>query len=377
MTPVGMNDLRVLLVSTSYPADERDWRGRFIADMATTISKKIAHLSVWAPPGKLPVGATNVVSTDDNNWLAKLLMQGGIAHLLRKRPLRGMTMAASLLLRLRCLYKKAHADVIHINWLQNALPLGSINTPTVVTVLGSDFRLLDLPGMIYFVRRALRKRPAIIAPNASWMAPTLEKHFGDIAEIRPIPFGVDTRWFDISRHPVATPHKWIAVTRITADKIGDLFSWGANIFGNGRELHLFGPMQEKIALPDWVIWHGPTHPDELAEKWFPHATGLISLSRHSEGRPQVLLEAMAAGLPVVVTDLPAHADVVTHGETGWIVDSPVSLTEALEHAENETMNLRIGANARTYIRDNIGDWDHCAKRYIDAYRDLMTQYHDA
>jgi glycosyltransferase involved in cell wall biosynthesis len=372
-----MNNLHVLMVSTSYPADELDWRGRFIADMAAAISKKTSSLSVWAPPGKLPPGITNTVSASDTKWLAKLLVQGGIAHVLRTRPFKGVVMACSLLRRLRLQYDQERAGVLHINWLQNALPLGKTRTPTVVTVLGSDFRLLNLPGMVHFIRKSLSNRPAIIAPNATWMVPTLENHFGDIAEIRAIPFGVDVRWFGIRRLPVMTPAKWLAVTRITADKIGDLFAWGAGVFGDDRELHLFGPMQEKVALPDWVIWHGPTHPDELAEKWFPHATGLISLSRHSEGRPQVLLEAMAAGLPAVVSNLPAHQDVVINGQTGWIVDSPASLVRALDQAEIKEINRQVGEKAKSYLQDNIGDWDQCADRFIEAYRDLIAQSHAA
>lgn len=372
MTLGAMTDLRVLLVSTSYPADERDWRGRFIADMTSALSKKTTCLRVFAPPGKLPLGVTSAVPNRDRKWLGKLTQLGGIAHLLRTRPLTGLIMAVSLLHKLKRSYKKEEVDVIHINWLQNALPLKNANTPAVITVLGSDFRLLALPGMVYLIRRTLARSRTIIAPNAYWMVSALERYFGDIAEIRPIPFGVDTRWFNIARKPV-TPHRWIAVTRITRDKIGHLFEWGDNLFGNGRELHLFGPMQEKMALPEWVTWHGPTHPDELAKKWFPYAAGLITLSRHSEGRPQVLLEAMAAGMPVVVSDLPAHNDVVIHGKTGWITHSAGALQEALEQAEKKNMNLRVGQNAKCFIRENMGDWDNCADRYLAAYKDLIAR----
>lgn len=368
--------MRVLMVSTSFPADELDWRGRFIADMTGAIAKKVEQLSLWAPPGKLPLKVRHATSEQDSEWLAELQTQGGIAHLLRTRSFKGLVTAAHLLRRLAHTYKRAEAEVLHINWLQNALPLSSGSTPALITVLGSDYRLLRIPGMVFMVREALKRRSVIIAPNAGWMAPLLERQFGDLAEIRPIPFGVDARWFSIHRDPHPT-FRWIAVTRLTRGKLGDLLSWGDGLFGKGRELHLFGPMQENIALPDWLIWHGPTHPDELAHTWFPYATGLISLSRHSEGRPQVLLEAMAAGMPVIVSDLPAHRDVLLHERNGYIADSRVALEEALQKAEQKEINLQISANARAFIRDRVGDWDQCADRYLMAYRDLMARNHGA
>lgn len=375
MTHVETNDLHVLLVSTSYPADELDWRGRFIADMVMALSKKVSVLTIWAPPGKIPSKSIYRVSEQDRTWLLKLVEQGGIAHLLRVNPIRGILSAVNLLKRLTRVYHYEKTDLIHINWLQNALALHKSTSPVLITVLGSDYKLLQLPGMKWMLRKSLKNRSTIIAPNATWMHEELERNFGDIAEIRPIPFGVDPRWFAIQRNP-STPHKWVIVTRITRDKIGDLLAWGEGCFNNSRILHLFGPMQEQIILPDWIVWHGPTHPDELALKWFPSATGLITLSHHSEGRPQVLLEAMAAGLPVIVSDQRAHSDVVTHGNTGWIADTKESFIKALKQAEDQDTNLQMGENAKLFIRNNIGDWDYCADRYVLAYRDLIRRHNE-
>jgi glycosyltransferase involved in cell wall biosynthesis len=301
--------LNILMSSTSYPETPQDWRGRFIASQAAALARRgDISLSLWAPPGVLPAGVDAATTPADMLWLGRLAQQGGIAHLLRTRKALAAKTIVALLARLRHAYRHQPADVVHVNWLQNALPLWGTTTPALITVLGSDFGLLRLPGMKTLLRAVLRQRRAILAPNADWMRPGLEQAFGDLAEVRPIAFGVDDPWFELVRHPPENnTRQWLVVTRLTRNKIGDLFTWGEGVFGGARQLHLFGPMQEALELPSWVRYHGPTHPADLLKNWFPRACGLITLSRHDEGRPQVMLEAMAAGLPVLASDLPPTA----------------------------------------------------------------------
>lgn len=359
--------------STSYPEGAQDWRGRFIASMAAALARRDdIILSCWAPPGDLPAGVASVSTPSDTTWLRRLSQRGGIAHLLRNRRVVAAGTILALLVRLGRVYRRQPADVAHVNWLQNAVPLWGSTTPALITVLGTDFGLLRLPGMKSLLRGVLRQRQAILAPNAEWMRPALEKAFGDLAEVRPIAFGVDDHWFAVLRHPLPEPARhWLAVTRLTRNKIGDLFSWGEGLFGEERQLHLFGPMQEEVELPHWVRYHGPTHPRDLLERWFPTACGLITLSRHDEGRPQVMLEAMAAGLPVLASDLPAHRDLLQHRQTGWLAATRDELCEGLEWLEDPVHNQHAGQAARKWIKDSVGTWDDCAARYAAAYRSLL------
>ena len=346
--------LRVLMVSTSFPESHEDWPGRFIANLAEGLSRRDdLQLALWAPPGEHSVRIRDIATTSDSVWLRKLLSSGGIAHLLRDKPWSAPFAAAGLLRRLRRLFylQQSEVDVVHVNWLQNALPLWGTETPAVISVLGTDFGLLQCPGMVGALRTMLRKRRAILTPNADWMQGTLQKHFGDISEIRPIPFGVDDRWFRVQRRPIsANSPTWLVVTRLTAQKLGPLFDWGEQLFSEGRQLHLFGPMQETLRVPHWVVYHGATHPRALLEEWFPVAAGLLTLSQHDEGRPQVLLEAMAAGVPVVASKLAAHNDLIRSGSTGMLVDSKAELRMALQAVEDAEVNRRIGAAARQWIQ---------------------------
>lgn len=366
------SEFRVLLAATSFPRNAHDWRGRFIHDQTASLARQGINLSLWAPSGELPAGVHSILSADDKVWLDHLLESGGIAHLLRHRSLAGVLAGAQLLLRLRAACKRVQPDLYHINWLQNALALPDDNRPALVTILGSDFRLLRLPGMVTALRRQFRRRRTILSPNADWMASRLAALFGTVATIRPNPFGVDVQWFSIERQPRTDKRQWLIVSRITRDKLGSLLVWGESLFSEARPLRLLGPMQEEIQLPYWIENPGPTTPEALQRKEFPNAAGLLTLSRHAEGRPQILIEAMAAGIPVIASRIPAHENLIRHGETGWLVSSQEELAKALTLAESPVAES-VGQAARDFIKTKIGTWDDCAHRYLVAYRDLLSE----
>jgi glycosyltransferase involved in cell wall biosynthesis len=370
--------LRLLITATSFPIAQDDWRGRFIYDMAESLAGiDAAQVSFWGPSGALPFGVHSALIDDDARWLGEMVARGGIANLLRNRPLLGGVTALGLLYRLRRTYQRfavgGGGGVAHVNWLQNALPLKGLRLPALVTVLGSDLGLLRLPGMVTMLRAVLRERPAILAPNADWMVPVLRQHFGDVAKVQPIPFGIHSRWFAIERRSAAASSgDWLVVARVTRAKLGYLLEWGEGLFGGQRQLHLLGPMQEALELPGWVHYHGPTHPQALAEDWFPRVQGLLTLSTHDEGRPQVMIEAMAAGLPIIASSLPAHRDLLQDGALGHLVDSRQALAIALDELSSPVTSHAQGERASGWVRQEIGSWQDAAERYCLAYRDLLS-----
>ena len=368
--------IHVLHVATSYPRDACDWRGRFIADISAALARRDdLRIAQWAPPGEVDPRVEIATTKAEERWLEDLMAQGGISHRMRTRPLAGMAGASTLLRMLWSAYRRrGDIQLYHVNWLQCALPLPDDGCPALITVLGNDMQLLRLPLMKQALRRVMRGRPVALCPNAGWMEAPLRDMFGDLAIVRSIPFGIDPRWYAIRRDAgtLASPPRWLAVTRLTADKLGPLFEWSAPLFsGTSRQLHLFGPMQEQVAVPDWLCYHGPATPDQLARDWFPLAQGLVTLSRHAEGRPQVMLEAMAAGLPIVASRLPAHSDLMADGETGVLCDSAGAYADAVASLENPAMNLRIGQAATAWVKQALGTWDDCAARYVNLYRELL------
>jgi len=367
--------MRILFTSTSYPAEPSDWQGLFISRMLEGLSRRQElTIEAWCPPGTLPGGVASALREGDEAWFRQLASRGGIAHMLRKHPVHGLASGVQLVRRIRRACRSADPDLFHINWLQCALGLPSKRTPALVTVLGTDMQLLRIP----LVRRSLagtfKQRKIVLCPNADWMVPILEQSFGPHVPVRCVPFGIDNAWYRSERSLDPTqPQRWICVTRVTAGKIGPLFEWAESQFRtHQRELHLIGPHQDKtIRIPDWVHYHGPASPERLRMEWFPHATGLLSLSTHPEGRPQVMLEAMAAGLPVLASCNPAHMDLIAHRHTGWICNEIADFEAGISFIEDPRNNGDMSNRTREQARQRFGDWDDCASRYADIYKELI------
>jgi glycosyltransferase involved in cell wall biosynthesis len=132
-------------------------------------------------------------------------------------------------------------------------------------------------------------------------------------------------------------------------------------------------MQEQVEIPRWIHYHGPVTPAELANSWYPKATGMITLSLHDEGRPQVLLEAMAAGLPVLCSRTPAHADLCEANRLGPLVSTREEFLAALQLLSDREASRRQGAHTRDHTGHAFGTWQDCARRYAAIHEELAGE----
>ena len=85
------------------------------------------------------------------------------------------------------------------------------------------------------------------------------------------------------------------------------------------------------------------------------------------------IEAMASGTPVVASRIGGLAEVVVDGETGFLVEpgDTAELGGRLEEllADPERAR-RMGEAARRLVLERY-TWDACARRCVDAYRQLL------
>ncbi len=90
---------------------------------------------------------------------------------------------------------------------------------------------------------------------------------------------------------------------------------------------------------------------------------------HTEGMPNALLEAMAAGCAIVCTDVPGNRDLITDGETGLTVparDSNALADAVVKLLGSPDLSDRLGAAASAVARESYDNRSVTA-RYLEIY----------
>jgi glycosyltransferase involved in cell wall biosynthesis len=122
----------------------------------------------------------------------------------------------------------------------------------------------------------------------------------------------------------------------------------------------------QLGLSERVHFLGPISPDDL--KWPLSAADIFVLSTRNEGWANVILEAMACGVPVVASDVGGNAEVVCRDELGKIVpfDDQIALTGALDEALNQPWDAR---SIRAYAEAN--SWNSRVVVLTELFRRVL------
>jgi glycosyltransferase involved in cell wall biosynthesis len=113
--------------------------------------------------------------------------------------------------------------------------------------------------------------------------------------------------------------------------------------------------------------------DDL-DYWMPNAD-LFVLPSFTEGLPNVLLEAHAAGVPVVATAVGGTPELVVHGETGLLVHAgdDAALAESMATLLSDDDRRRsMGDAARTRVREHF-TFDVQAREYLNLFEELSAR----
>jgi glycosyltransferase involved in cell wall biosynthesis len=126
---------------------------------------------------------------------------------------------------------------------------------------------------------------------------------------------------------------------------------------------------QRIGAEDVFLagWHGH---DELPD--FFGASDVVVLPSVREQFGQVLVEGMACGLPAIAVDAHGPAEIVRHGQTGWLVepDDAVGLANALVESVNRPdERRRRGQEARQDVQERFS-WPALAEELAAVYAEV-------
>ena len=99
------------------------------------------------------------------------------------------------------------------------------------------------------------------------------------------------------------------------------------------------------------------------------------LTSRAEGFSNVILEGMAAGLAMIVTDVGGNAEAVVHAQTGLVVPprDPKAIGDAIVIlARDPEARKRLGAAGRKRVEEQFSI-DKCVKAHLDLYQEMLDQ----
>lgn len=189
-----------------------------------------------------------------------------------------------------------------------------------------------------------------------------------------MPNGVDEDWFVHPRR-VAQPGEILFVGRLTAQKnlgvviraMAELPEARLTVIGEGEDLPALEGLAAELGLAN-VNFVGRRMPTEVRAAML-RASLLVLPSTH-EGMPLVLLEAGAAGLPVVASDIPELRDA---GLTSRLVppDDPAAWAAALRDLLGDGLALDE-MSADTVRRASSRRWDYLVTQWMDLYDRILA-----
>ena len=259
--------------------------------------------------------------------------------------------------------------------------------PYIISLRGGDVpgaepALNFLHRLMSPIRRAVLKNSIANVANSEGLRKMAET--ADPFPVRVISNGVDTEFF-IPAHskPVRDESilRILFVGRFREQKnLPFLLRQVAQLPTTTFELHLVGDGPEKqrlkglareLGVASAITWHGWLPPAELPHV-YQSADCLVNSSLY-EGMSNVVLEAMACGLPVIASKVPGNEELVLDGDTGFLFDlrEPAALVSALTQLRDAGLRRRMGISARNRAA-NFCSWSNVARQYAELFSTQLS-----
>lgn len=202
------------------------------------------------------------------------------------------------------------------------------------------------------------------------------------ADVQIVPNGADVDIFATAR-PAALPpgRKLLFVGRLEprkgfpvavrafAELAAEFSDLRLVVVGDGADRHAVGSLSPEVRARVHML--GRVSYESLPT--YHRASDIfISPATGSESFGIVLVEAMAAGLPLVASDIAGYREVARHGREGLLVrpSDPAALAAGVRTLLNDPQRARLlGENG--YLRSRAFAWDHIVDQIEGVYEEML------
>ena len=296
----------------------------------------------------------------------------------------------TLTLDFRRLTRAIQPDLIHAGPIQTCAWIAILSGFRPVLAMSWGFDLMDdvHKGRIWeFATRYTLKRSAFFVSDARVTRDKAVEYGMNPNKTIVFPWGVDLERFNVgtlerTNNIVFTlfcNRSW--EPRYGVDVLARAFVTVARqredvelvLLGGGSQGNVIRSILQRGNVLDRVTFGGQVSQTDLP-RWYHMADLYISPS-HVDGSSVSLMEALACGLPCLVSDIPANQEWVFEGENGWLFrDGNVDdLAKKILAAIDQREKLpAIGAAGRR-IAEERADWKKNAEMLTNAYQHLVKK----
>lgn len=391
--------MRLLVLTTSFPSSVYPASGVYIKRMLRELPKKV-HVTVLTPAcdrsmdGPAAWQGLRVwpIRYAPQFWQILSHRPGGIPAVLRDQPWAWALVPFFFISLLVATIRHARrADLIHAHWSFAGLIGGIagrwIGVPVVTSLHGSDVRLAAKNRMFRRLIQwasCLNERIVCVGNDLAdrvrpWMAAGcrdilvipngVEMTFGKAGKTTGAPFVVTVIGNLIALKQVDVVIRAFASLPKTVGRPQLL------IVGAGPEMARLQSLANERGINDRVRFTGQVPPEQVAD--YLAKSDLLILASTGEGRPSVVSEAMAAGVPVVASDIEGVREMIADGVRGLLfpVGDVARLAACMQRImDDPTLGRRLAVNAAQWLRAEQLTWEHCAGRYTETYEQVLAEF---
>ena len=348
-------------------------------------------LRIWKP-GYRPLTPRYECQAGVDVWFPRFLSIPGVL-----RRLDGLSMAVCTWPLMRRLKRERGASLVDAHFAYPAgyaaVRLGQwLNLPVTITLRGTEVRHLREPALRHRVLVALKGADLVYSVSES-LRQCVGSAGADLGKIRVVGNGVDLQKFQRLPAELARQRLGIALDVPVLITVGGLVErkgfhrvievlprlrerFPGLIYlivgGGSPEGDISARLKDQVAelnLSGAVQFLGPMAPEDLHLPL--SAANVFVLPTANEGWANVLLEAMACGLPVVTTDVGGNKEVVCHAWLGSVVafGQPDLLEEAVSDAINHPWDH---SRIMSYAQQN--DWSRRVAVLQQCFSEVLAQH---